>query len=965
MMAFAEIDLTADDYEVGGGSDDRRTKPYVLSVSGLTVEVGHGTERRAVVDDLSFNLERGETLCIAGESGSGKSMTALAIMGLLPKPGARLAGGAIALGRQRVDNLSEVRMREVRGSKIAMIFQEPMTSLNPVLTIGRQLTEAIEAHEPVGRTEARRRAIAALKAVRIPDAASRLSQHPHELSGGMRQRVMIAMALALKPDVLIADEPTTALDVTVQGEVLELLRDMQRELGTAVILITHDMGVVAEMASRVVVMRHGRVVETGTTEAIFERPREAYTKELLAAVPRIGSGTGRVASRTVGTRSGEGGSTEAAATPIVSVTDLAVRFDLRGGFLNRIDSRVHAVEGVSFDIAPGQTLSLVGESGCGKSTTAKALAGLVPYEGDIVVAGTNMAGLPRGEAKAMRRNVQMIFQDPFASLDPRMTIGDLIAEPMLIHGTAPSIERRDRVADLLARVGLSADEMRRYPHEFSGGQRQRICIARALSLRPKLIIADESVSALDVSVQARVLELLARVAGRVRHRLSLHLPRHGRGREHLGPRGRHVSRPDRRDRHPRPDFREPAASLYTAADRGGSGARPEASPPAFPASRHRNRQPGAQARRCAAAPGADEPRRRPLGGGMSGASMMTAPKQQASADDGAILSLSDFSLRFKPGKNLVDGVGFSVKRGETLAIVGESGCGKSVTALALMGLLPMPPAQIVSGRAVFGGQDMFAMPTAERANLRGNRISMIFQEPMTSLNPAFTVGDQIVEGIRRHQTLSKADARALALETLRKVRIPAPETRFGNYPHQLSGGMRQRVMIAMALANSPQLLIADEPTTALDVTIQAQILSLIDELRRETGTAVILITHDLGVVAESADRVAVMYAGHVVETGPVAEVFGDPQHPYTIGLMGAIPSLGPRSAKLATIPGTVPSIERMPAGCRFSPRCPFAQERCRETPPKLAMIDGGDNRDDGHGVACFFAPLESYFAEVA
>ena len=347
--------------------------------------------------------------------------------------------------------------------------------------------------------------------------------------------------------------------------------------------------------------------------------------------------------------------------------------------------------------------------------------------------------------------------------------------------------------------------------------------------------------------------------------------------------------------------------------------------------------------------------------------MTTTADQPArpGADDDPVLSLDDFSLRFAPGKNLVDGVGFSVRRGETLAIVGESGCGKSVTALALMGLLPMPPAEIVSGTAVFEGADMFAMSASVRANLRGNRISMIFQEPMTSLNPAFTIGDQIVEGIRRHQNLSKPDARKLALETLQKVRIPAPETRLDNYPHQLSGGMRQRVMIAMALANAPQLLIADEPTTALDVTIQAQILSLIDELRRETGTAVILITHDLGVVAESADRVAVMYAGHIVETGPVAAVFGDPQHPYTIGLMGAIPSLGPRTAKLATIPGTVPSIERMPVGCRFAPRCPFAQERCLEAPPKLAMIAGSNGAQDDHRVACFFAPLESRFAEVA
>ncbi|MEC5322680.1 ABC transporter ATP-binding protein [Aurantimonas sp. A3-2-R12] len=331
------------------------------------------------------------------------------------------------------------------------------------------------------------------------------------------------------------------------------------------------------------------------------------------------------------------------------------------------------------------------------------------------------------------------------------------------------------------------------------------------------------------------------------------------------------------------------------------------------------------------------------------------------ADAETVLTLENFALRFQPGKNLVDGVGFSVRRRETLAIVGESGCGKSVTALALMGLLPVPPAQIVSGTALFENKDLFAMGSAERANLRGNRISMIFQEPMTSLNPAFTVGDQIIEGIRRHRKIGKAAARQVALEMLRKVRIPAPESRLNAYPHQLSGGMRQRVMIAMALANAPQLLIADEPTTALDVTIQAQILALIDELRRETGTAVILITHDLGVVAESADRVAVMYAGHVVETGPVAKVFGDPQHPYTIGLMGAIPSLGTRVARLATIPGTVPSIEHMPDGCRFAPRCPFAQERCRAAPPPLNVVGGNDD----HRAACFFAPIENHFAEVA
>ncbi|MER9017136.1 ABC transporter ATP-binding protein [Mesorhizobium sp. M0898] len=470
----------------------------VLSVSGLSVAVRGEEGEREVVSDLTFGLMRGETLCIAGESGSGKSMTALAIMGLLPQPAARIGSGSIRLGDQDLAALSESGMRRIRGDRIAMIFQEPMTSLNPVLSIGRQLTEAIEAHTSMSRSNSRLRALEALKAVRIPDAERRLEHYPHELSGGMRQRVMIAMALALNPDVLIADEPTTALDVTVQGEVLELLRDLQREHGTSVILITHDMGVVAEMADRVIIMRDGRMVEQGRAADIFNRPQADYTRELLAAVPRIGGG------RTAEDRQ------DAANMPaeLVSVSDLHVRFDLHGGFFGRVDRRVHAVEGVSFSIAPHETLSLVGESGCGKSTTAKAIAGLVPFTGSISIGGHDLSALSRKERKAVRRNVQMIFQDPFASLDPRMRVGDLVAEPLLIHGLGDGEQRHAQIAALFERVGLSADQMERYPHEFSGGQRQRICIARALALRPKLIIADESVSALDVSVQARVLRLL-------------------------------------------------------------------------------------------------------------------------------------------------------------------------------------------------------------------------------------------------------------------------------------------------------------------------------------------------------------------------------------------------------------------------------------------------------------------------
>jgi peptide/nickel transport system ATP-binding protein len=466
----------------------------VLSVRDLSVEVATEQGRRTVVDRLSFDVAAGETLCIAGESGSGKSMTALALMRLLPQPMTRIAGGSVSLAGRDLVGLPESEMRALRGGDIAMIFQEPMTSLNPVLTIGRQLDEAIRAHRGVGRGEARSLAVAALAAVRIGEPERRLRQFPHELSGGMRQRVMIAMALAGNPKVLIADEPTTALDVTVQAQILELIRNLQRAAGTAVILITHDMGVVAEMADRVIVMNAGRMVESGPVAAIFGAPAEPYTRMLLAAVPRLGA-----APPPPPLPKGEA---------VVEVRELTVGFDIVGGILRRPVQRVHAVEGISFEVKRGETLALVGESGCGKSTTGRALLNLVPFKGDIVIDGTATAGLGRHGMKPVRRSIQMIFQDPYASLDPRMTVGQLVAEPLIVHGGARGSEIDDRVAALFTRVGLSPDQMRRHPHEFSGGQRQRICIARALALSPRVIVADESVSALDVSVQARVLALL-------------------------------------------------------------------------------------------------------------------------------------------------------------------------------------------------------------------------------------------------------------------------------------------------------------------------------------------------------------------------------------------------------------------------------------------------------------------------
>ena len=465
----------------------------VLRVEGLCVSVRSEGGLKPLVTDLSFDLKQGETLAIAGESGSGKSITSLAIMGLLPPPAVRVTGGRVLLSGQELTTLPEADLRAIRGDRIAMIFQEPMTCLNPVMTVGAQLTEATRAHDPISRSESAKRAVEALRAVRLSEPERRMHQYPHELSGGMRQRVMIAMALALRPEVLIADEPTTALDVTVQRDVLDLLRDLQRDLGTAIILITHDMGVVAEMADRVVVMRQGRQVETALTPDLFTRPQADYTRALLAAVPRLGQGVSRP---------------PVASDPVARLTDVVVRYPLRGGLLGLVTQNIHAVEHVSFDIRKGETFALVGESGCGKSTIAKALVGLAPHSGRIEIAGQPLEGLAIQGLKDMRRRVQMVFQDPMAALNPRMRVGALIGEPLVIHGIGDPASQREKAADLMTRVGLESGHLDRYPHEFSGGQRQRICIARALALQPDLIIADESVSALDVSVQARVLDLL-------------------------------------------------------------------------------------------------------------------------------------------------------------------------------------------------------------------------------------------------------------------------------------------------------------------------------------------------------------------------------------------------------------------------------------------------------------------------
>ncbi|TWD50654.1 peptide/nickel transport system ATP-binding protein [Agrobacterium vitis] len=490
----------------------------VLTVENLTTSFLVDGQWKSVVRDVSFSVKPAETVAIVGESGSGKSVTSLSIMRLLPPAMSRVAGRVLLDGRDLL-TLPETEMRKVRGADVAMIFQEPMTSLNPLFTVGDQISEALLCHTTMSVAEARAETIRLLDKVRIPSAASRLDDYPHQLSGGMRQRVMIAMALALKPKLLIADEPTTALDVTIQGQILDLIKLLQDEEGTSVLFITHDMGVVAEIADRTVVMYRGEQVEMGTTKDIFRHGQHPYTRALLGAVPVLGSlGAFERPVRfpVIDAETGAAGETvevadtvQSHAVPVLQVKDLVKRFDIHSGLFGRLTGRVHAVENVSFDLMAGETLSLVGESGCGKSTTGRALLRLIePDSGSVMVEGRDILSLPKHDMRILRKSVQMIFQDPFASLNPRMTVGAAIAEPYLEHKMGTAAQAREVVADLLTKVGLSPDMAKRYPHEFSGGQRQRICIARALALEPKVIVADESVSALDVSVKAQVVNLM-------------------------------------------------------------------------------------------------------------------------------------------------------------------------------------------------------------------------------------------------------------------------------------------------------------------------------------------------------------------------------------------------------------------------------------------------------------------------
>ena len=808
------------------------TEP-VLRVRELRVSFGKRVPVE-VVHGLDLDVAPGEVVAVVGESGSGKSVTALSVIGLLPD-GATATGSVELHGRELL-GLSAHELRKVRGAEIALISQDPVASLNPVFTIGFQVIEAVRSHDrSLSTRAARRRAIELLELVDIPDPARRMKQYPHELSGGQCQRVGIAMALASDPQLLIADEPTTALDVTVQAEVLDVLARLGRREGRAILLITHDMGVVAELADRVVVMRHGELVETGTARSVLLTPTAGYTRQLLDAVPRIGA-------------RGAAADLDAAAA-VLEIDDLVVAYGsrLRGVF--------RAVDGVSMRVQKGEILGLVGESGSGKSTIGRAVIGAAPVaEGTIRIEGVDMRTASRSERRRTRRRVGVVFQNPALSLNPRYTARQSVEEPLHSILGLRGRALNERVEELLESVGLS-DRADRYPHELSGGQCQRVGIAMALASDPQLLIADEPTTALDVTVQAEVLDVLARL-GRREGRAIL-LITHDMG------------------------------VVAELADR-------------VVVMRHGERVEEGTARSVLLTPSAGYTRQLldavpRIGSRGAAAALEEAP---------AVLEIDDLVVtyggRLRGTFRAVDGVSMRVQKGEILGLVGESGSGKSTIGRAVIGAAP-----VSAGTIRIEGVDMRTASRAERRRTR-RRVGVVFQNPALSLNPRYTARQSVEEplhsilGLRGKALTERVD------ELLESVEL---SDRADRYPHELSGGQKQRVAIARAVSLDPALLIADEPTSALDVSVQAQVLEVFRELQSRLAFACVFISHDLAVIDELCDSVMVLNTGRVVEAGSRTRVLEHPEDPYTRRLLAAAPVPDPdvqqerRAARLAAIAG--------------------------------------------------------------
>ena len=830
----------------------------VLAVHQLNIAFQEERQFIPAVQNLSFSLNRGETLAIVGESGSGKSVTALALMRLLEQTGGQVSCEKMLLRRRNhqvidLNELSASQMQSVRGADIAMIFQEPMTSLNPVFPVGEQIAESIRLHQGLSGDEALREAKRMLDLVRIPEAQAILGRYPHQLSGGMRQRVMIAMALSCRPAVLIADEPTTALDVTIQAQILQLIKVLQQEMEMGVIFITHDMGVVADIADRVLVMHKGNAVETGTVEQIFHAPVHPYTKALLAAVPRLGAMNGSDLPRRFPLISLEAAGqqedeieqdTVVPGKPILEVRDLVTRFPLRSGMFNRVKREVHAVENVSFDLWPGETLALVGESGSGKSVTALSILRLLPsppveyLSGDIRFHGESLLHASDQTLRGVRGNkIAMIFQEPMVSLNPLHTLEKQLYEVLSLHRGMRREAARGEILNCLDRVGIrqAAKRLTDYPHQLSGGERQRVMIAMALLTRPELLIADEPTTALDVSVQAQILQLLRELQGElnmgmlfITHNLSI--VRKLAHRVAVMQNGRCVEQ-------------NYAATLF-------------ASPTHPYTQKLLNSEPSGDP--------------------------VPLPEPASTLLDVEQLQVA-FPIRKGILKRIVDhnvvvkNISFTLRAGETLGLVGESGSGKSTTGLALLRLINS------QGSIIFDGQPLQNLNRRQLLPIR-HRIQVVFQDPNSSLNPRLNVLQIIEEGLRVHQpTLSAAQREQQVIAVMHEVGLD-PETRH-RYPAEFSGGQRQRIAIARALILKPSLIILDEPTSSLDKTVQAQILTLLKSLQQKHQLAYLFISHDLHVVRALCHQVIVLRQGEVVEQGPCARVFATPQQEYTRQLL--------------------------------------------------------------------------------